>query len=609
MFANIHLFEGPGLLAPFPAVMAEAECPRQPLADDTAEGHLRQLLPPLLLQHLRLPLPDHRFETVAAAVANAIQDSFGANDLPVVTERIGAGRCRILLGYVDAGATTLALRTALDLTAALFALVAGQPADTNRLTANLQHALQQMQLRQPDPLARQLINQARARGIPVTPLAPGSRVWQFGQGVRGIHFFEAANHFDSLTGARLARNKFQSNQLILRLGLPGTRHALARSPAAAVRLAREIGYPVVVKPVAGGKGAGITVHVTTDQAVETAFAVANQINPGEVLIERFIAGDDHRLVVIDGRFAWGVQRTPAAVTGDGTHSIGELITIENRRRAALPAADIAAAPLALDADMLAVLRGDDRHPDDIPGAGVRVALRRMANVSRGGTLSDCSDRIHPHNRDMAEAIARSFHIDVMGLDFMTPDISRSWRDVDCAVLEVNATPGFSSPGRAGIILNAKFPDGGDGRIPAVVLVGASADAVARVAGHCAASGLRVGLTDGQATFMAGEPRLKGQASLPVRVNALTLDAGCEALVIATTPTELERHGFPLAHCDLVLLGADLTIAMPLRQLVERCADTVHRLAEDGMPDAAASAAIQSALQRRTNGSHTTKARE
>ena len=601
MFADINLFEGPGLLAPFPAVMVEAECPREPLADDTAEGCLRQFLPPLLLQHLPLPLPDYRFETVAAAVANAIQDSFGANELPVVSERISASRCRILLGYVDAGATTLALKTALDLTAALFAQAAGHHADTARLTTNLQHTLQQMQMRQPDPLARQLIIKARGRGIPVTPLAPGSRVWQFGQGARGVHFFEAANHFDSITGARLARNKFQSNQLVLRLGLPGTRHGLANSPAAAVRLAREIGYPVVVKPVAGGKGAGITVHVTTDQAVETAFVVARQVDRGEVLIERFVAGDDHRLVVINGRFAWGVQRTPAAVTGDGEHSIGELMAIENQRRAALPAADIAAAPLALDADMQAVLRADGRHVDDIPDAGVRVALRRMANISRGGTLSDCSDRVHPHNRDMAEAIARSFHLDVMGLDFMTPDISRSWREVECAVLEVNATPGFSSAGRAGTILDARFPAGDDGRIPTLVLVGASADAVARIADHCAASGMRVGLTDGQATFMAGEPRLNGPAPLPVRVNALTLDAGCDALVIATTPAELERHGFPLARCDLALLGADLALATPLRQLVEGCADAVHRLAGDGMPDAAVSEAIQAALQRRADG--------
>ena len=115
---------------------------------------------------------------------------------------------------------------------------------------------------------------------------------------------------------------------------------------------------------------------------------------------------------------------------------------------------------------------------------------------------------------MAEAIARTFHLDAAGIDFMTPDISRSWRDVDCAILELNSTPGFSSDGRADTILLAKFAPGRDGRIPGIVLIDASPANLGRVAEAIGAAGYRVGRTDCEQTFMAGRPRLTGCRATP-----------------------------------------------------------------------------------------------
>ena len=591
MRADLTVFDGPNLLVPYAAVAVEADRPAGMPPQEAHARALRQLLPPALLSRVRLPLPDAGFETLLGALARCLHELHGDNGLPITVERQGHGSCRIIAAYLDPAATALALHVALDLAAFCFTEPVGQRRKAGQLAGRLQLVADQLHARQPDPLARALIAAARRRGIPVTPVSPGSRVWLYGQGSSGVHLFEAASHFDALTGSRLARNKVLANQLVTRLGFPGVRHGTAPSAEAARRIAREIGFPVVVKPAAGGKGAGVTVHITDDATLLAAFAGAQKLAMGEVLVERHVAGDDHRLVVIGGQFAWAVRRAPPQLTGDGEHSIQQLLEIENSRRAALPAAAIAATKLTLDDEVRGVLAAQGVKPDDRLPLGTTVLLLRIANISRGGTLADCTASVHPEVRDMAEAIARSIHLDAIGIDFMTPDITRSWREVDCAVLEVNSTPGFSSDARAKLILERRFPAAGDGRVPSVVLIGAGAGELAVVAQLLEREGLRVGCTDGEHTTLAGQPRMPGTAALPARVTALLLDAACDALVIGTTAAEIEQHGLPLDRCQLALLGAT-PLAPAVEALIAAHANEVQCLPAFGVPVAAVVALAQ-----------------
>jgi cyanophycin synthetase len=186
-------------------------------------------------------------------------------------------------------------------------------------------------------------------------------------------------------------------------------------------------------------------------------------------------------------------------------------------------------------------------------------------------VADCTAAIHPDNRELAETLARAFHMDALGIDFMTPDIGRSWREVPCAVLEINATPGFSSDARAESIIDAKFPAGRTGRIPSVVLIGAQSDDCAGYADALRTAGLRVGDTDGRQTRLDGRSRCLGVQALPARVMALLLDPGCDALVIGASVEEIERHGFPLDRCELAVVAPGIELSDALRQLVGRCA--------------------------------------
>ncbi|MCL4721442.1 MAG: hypothetical protein KJ041_05700, partial [Gammaproteobacteria bacterium] len=422
---HIAVLQGPSVLAPFAAVVAEFPVlpgPSRTAAEVTQA--LGQFLTPDFMSRVALPLVDGAFETVAGALANALQDAPGPCGLPVRATRGIDGRGRVLLGFHDAGAAVVALRTGLQIAAALFRQLAGHAVDARSLGAKLQQAVAEISRRQPDPLARALIRAARQRGIPAYPAAPGSRVWVYGQGAAGFQFFEAANHRDSLTGARLARNKLYSNRLVTGLGLPGVRHRLAATAAEARQIAAGIGFPVVVKPADSGKGSGVTAGISSDDGVDAAFLRAERLSPGKVLVEAHIEGDDHRLAVFGGRFAWAVRRSPPQVTGDGVQSIRALIDAENARRRAAPNPDIAGTAIVVDAEVQALLASQGLDLDARPAAGTGVALGRIANISRGGTLTDCSAEIHPDNKAMAEAIARSFHLDAAGIDFMTPDITR-----------------------------------------------------------------------------------------------------------------------------------------------------------------------------------------
>lgn len=580
---EFRVYDGPSLAAPFAAIAADFQSPfAAGLPPDRLASLCAELLPPQLRQRLALVPEDGSFEQLAGALANAIQDINGPNGLAVRVQRLGNGVQRILLGYHDATAATMALRAGLELAAAMFGHALGRPATPQSIENLTRQMTTVMQIYQPDHIARALLRVARRRGIPAQPIAAGSRTWLYGQGCAGCHFFEAANERDSMTGTQLARNKYLSNQLVTQLGFRGVVHGIADSMPAALQLARQIGFPVVAKPVDSAKGSGVTAGIRTEEQLQAAFAKADAIAPGKVIVERHVAGDDHRIAVMGGRFAWAVRRSPPRVVGDAKHTIAELMEIENRTRSDEAVAAGFTTRLAADADVLEMLGRQGLGLQDRPAAGRSVLLRSVANTTTGGTVTDCTALIHPDNREMAESIARGFRLDAIGIDFMTTDIGTSWRDSVCAVIEVNPTPGFSSDVRAELVLRGSFPDGDDGRIPSVVVIedgNAGADRLARM---MSASGRRVGQASGTATVISGQSRFSGAASLPARVRALLLDPSCEALVISATAAGIELHGFPLDRCDLAVLSASHPVSGPLLELIRQCAGTV---VGDGQQDA------------------------
>ncbi|MEZ5564491.1 MAG: hypothetical protein R3F24_02795 [Gammaproteobacteria bacterium] len=521
-------FHGPSLAAPFAAVAAEFPEPAG-IAVPSAQlaAKLATFIPPALMRRVVLPSGKASFAQLAAALAVALQDLHGRTGLEVRIQRLNGSACRILLGYYDAQASMMALEVGLELATAFFNEAGGRAVRLQPIEQRMQALALIMLMRQPDPTARALMRIARTRGIPIMSVSPGSRIWLYGQGRAGFHGFVAASQHDSLTGLNLARTKLLSSQLIAQLGFPGTAAAPIATVADARTRVQAIGFPVVIKPNTGRQGKGVTAHITTDEELVAAFDTTNQVAADSMLLERHVHGDDHRMTVIGGKLIWVSRLSPPRVTGDGEHSIAELIDTENKERLKSPIAEIASVQLTIDTGMLALLRKQGYGPHDRPPAGVSVSLRTTANIATGGMLEDCSTAVHPDNRAMAEALARGFHLDAAGIDFITPDISQSWHDVDCAVIEINATPGFSSDERAAQIMEARFPPGCDGRIPVVVLVGASKALLAQAGETLQAKGACVGVTDNQQTLLDGQQRFATSATLadrvqpPPRIRAVT----------------------------------------------------------------------------------------
>lgn len=425
-----------------------------------------------------------------------------------------------------------------------------------------------------------IIAAARQRSIPVREMGGSGDVWRLGLGSAARHFNAAATDRDSYTGLLLAHNKVWANRLIRQLGFPTTVQRLATDADSLVQQARALGFPVVVKPFAAGMGRGVCADIRDESGLAAAWNAARPYAPQGVLVERHVAGRDHRLTVFGGRLAWAVVRHPARVTADGTSTIGELIAAENARRVAAGRPS-ELKPIAVDAETELQLRQAGLTLDARPAAGVEVCLRAVANVARGGTLEDCTARVHPDVRAMAEAIARTVRMDSLGVDFITPDVGRSWRDVPCAVIEINQTPSLFTAAHVEALVDRHFPAGSDGRIPTVLLIDATPPLVDMVAGWLTAAGCGTGRTTPDATHLAGATRCPPGTSLADRVEALVADPACEALVVAMPAAAVDRDGLPLDRFDLCLRPAVLPAAADLRAS-RAYREAVHAAADGGL---------------------------
>ncbi len=209
----------------------------------------------------------------------------------------------------------------------------------------------------------------------------------------------------------------------------------------------KLGFPVVIKPVAGHKGQGVTTGI---ESMEEAFKAYNNIVNAATeaglafegaLAQQQIYGYDHRILTIGGKFVACLKREPAFVMGDGTQTIKELIDEDNRLEIR---ADTARSPLAkilLDADMIDFLTLQGLTPDAVPAKDEKIVLRRVANISAGGVSFNVTDEMHPENIKMAENIAKFFNVSALGIDVLAKDIGTPWHEGNFGIIEINAGPG------------------------------------------------------------------------------------------------------------------------------------------------------------------------
>ncbi len=332
------------------------------------------------------------------------------------------------------------------------------------------------------PTTYSLLRAAAERQIPTLFLADEGLI-QYGYGRharRGIATtFDRDSHLDSDFTCR----KDDCKQFLHQRGFPVPTGEVVDNLDDALEVAAALGYPVVVKPLMGHKGIGVTAGIDDDAQLAFAWQKAVETLPPEaqeapaIIVERFVVGDDYRLLCVNGQFAAALKREPAFVIGDGKRTIRQLIDAEN----ATPArADTATSPLGkirCDDAMAQCLAEQRLAEATVLPKGQKVKLRKVANLSLGGVSENVTDRIHPANVALCNAIASQFQLLCLGIDALTGDISRPWDGGDFGIIEINAAPGIAMhlnpavgapvdvPGK---ILDALFPDPLKARMPTVL---------------------------------------------------------------------------------------------------------------------------------------------
>ena len=452
------------------------------------------------------------------------------------------------------------------------------------------------------PSTASLVHVAEQRGIPWIRLNDQSLI-QFGHGRYQQRIQATVTSRTPHIAVELASDKEETNKILANLGLPVPQQRLASREDDAARAAEAIGFPVVVKPYNGNHGRGVSLDLRSADQVRAAFQVAQQISRS-VVVERFVVGDDHRMLVVNNRLVAVSKRLPGHVVGDGIRTVEALVAEVNAdpRRGIGHEKVLTRIEFDHQADRLLAEKGYTRQ--SVPKAGEVVALRLTANLSTGGTAEDVTDVVHPDNAEMAVRAIKAIGLDVGGVDFLSSDITESYKDVGGAICEVNAAPGFRmhlapSSGRprdvAGAVIDMLFPPGSPSRIPIAALTGTNGKTTtARMLAHIhKLIGHHVGLTTTDGVYIDGQRTVEGDMTGPVATRMVLSDPFVDVAVLELARGGLLRAGMGVRHCDvgavlnvqsdhLGLRGVDTLddLARVKRIVVEVATDTAVLNADD-----------------------------
>ncbi len=303
---------------------------------------------------------------------------------------------------------------------------------------------------------------------------------QYGYGKKQVRGAATTFDRDSHLDSDFTTRKDDCKDFLNNLGFPVPEGDIVLSEREAFAVAREIGFPVAVKPVSGHKGNGVTADVKHLDELEFAYTKAVQAipenEPIRVIVEKSITGTDYRLLCVNGKFVAAIERRPASVVGDGYSTVDELIDEENSKPARLDTPTSPMTQIQRDEAMELYLEQQGLSLDSVIKKGRTVYLRKVANLSAGGVSIDATRNIHPDNIILAQDIAQHFHLVCLGIDVIAENLAQSWKKGNFAILEINAAPGIMMhlnpavgecvdvPGR---ILETFFDTGADARIPII----------------------------------------------------------------------------------------------------------------------------------------------
>lgn len=415
-----------------------------------------------------------------------------------------------------------------------------------------------------------IVDAADERRIPSFRLTEGNLV-QLGHGIRQRRIWTAETDQTSAIAESISSDKDLTKSLLQACGVPVPEGQLVDSAAEAWKAAEDIGLPVVVKPSDANHGRGVFIDLKTRPEIETAYTVALE-EGSSVIVERFIRGNEHRLLIVGGRLAAAARGEPVSVTGDGHSTILQLIDSQlnsDPRRGELEECPLS--PVLLDQEPAARLELERQGftGSSVPAAGKQVLIQRNGNVA-----IDVTDLVHPSVAAAAALAARVVGLDIAGVDLVAEDISRPLEEQRGAIVEVNAGPGLlmhlkpaeGSPrpvGRA--IVEHLFAAAENGRIPIVGVSGTHGKTtVSRlIAWLVHLSGSHVGLACGDGLYFAQRQVEKGNCANWESAQRVLINRSVEAAVFENSNSSILSEGLAYDRCQVgVVTNIATTDSLP-----------------------------------------------
>ncbi|HET9954246.1 MAG TPA: cyanophycin synthetase, partial [Polyangiaceae bacterium] len=463
---------------------------------------------------------------------------------------------RIVVEYAEEEIGRKALAMAVEI---VLAARAGTSLDLEAQLTELRHAYENERL---GPSTGSIVRAALDRGIPARRLTSGSLV-MLGHGARQRRIWAAETDRTSAIAEAIAQDKELTKSLLRAAGVPVPEGRPVESPEQAWEAAQEVGLPVVVKPRNGNQGRGVSVRLSSEEAVKLGYELARK-QSSEIIVEKHVEGADFRLLVIGGKLVAAARREPPKVIGDGRNDIAELVRVENLDPRRGDDHSTSLSKLRLDEIGLEMLAEQGLAPESVPAAGQVVVLRRNANLSTGGTAADVTDEVHPEVAKRVADAAAMIGLDIAGIDVMAPRLDIPLEKSGGAIVEVNAAPGLrmhlepssGKPRNVGsAIIESMFGRGDDARIPIVAITGTNGKTTTtRCVAHLLKQhGLRVGMTCTDGIYVEGRRIDTGDCSGPKSARVVLGHPRVDAAVLETARGGMLREGLGFDWCDVAIV--------------------------------------------------------
>ena len=436
------------------------------------------------------------------------------------------------------------------------ALTAGEAYD---LAADIQEMRELREAERLGPSTGSIIEEAEGRGIPWIRLNRYS-LCQLGYGANQKRIQATVTSQTSSIAVELACDKEDTKFLLEQAEVPIPKGQIIRTEEGLKEAVAYVKYPLVVKPISGNHGRGITTNILNWEDARVAFEAAKRVSRS-VIVEKYVEGDDYRLLVINYKMVAAAKRTAAHVVGDGKSTIRQLIDVVNADPRRGYGHEKVLTQIDVNDLTMGILEGLGLTLESVPPEGEFIKLKDTANLSTGGTAEDVTDIVHPYNVFMVERIAKIIGLDICGVDIMTTNIGQPLPDTGGAVLEVNAGPGFRmhlSPAEglprnvAGSVIDMLYPPGSTARIPIVAVTGTNGKTTTtRLIAHMVKmKGYKVGYTTSDGVYIQNRLLMAGDCTGPASTEFVLKDPTVDFAVLECARGGLLRAGLGFKNCDV-----------------------------------------------------------